>query len=93
MWKREESGSEHEGHLTALVAEQSLVALRAVAVLEHLAAGEATRAAPHIDPADAPWETVAQALGISGQTARARITRYAPRSRCTGEAAVSRADR
>lgn len=65
--------------LTTLVSEEPLAALRAAAVLERLAATTATDAALRIDPPDAQWETVARALGISEQAARARLTRYALR--------------
>ncbi|MFS0696729.1 hypothetical protein [Streptomyces nitrosporeus] len=65
--------------LTTLASEEPLAALRAATVLERLAATTATGAALRIDPDDAEWETIARALGVSEQTARARLTRYALR--------------
>ncbi|MFE4799312.1 hypothetical protein ACFRFL_30685 [Streptomyces sp. NPDC056708] len=69
-----------ETRLTALVADEPLAALRAVAALERLTEWVATDAAFSVDTVDGPrWDTVAQALGISEQAARSRLTRYALR--------------
>ncbi|MFE7402234.1 hypothetical protein [Streptomyces sp. NPDC057557] len=69
-----------EERLVALVADDPMAALRAVATLQSLTERVATDAAFSVDTADGPrWDTVAQALGISEQAARSRLTRYALR--------------
>ncbi|MFJ1618238.1 hypothetical protein ACIODT_37250 [Streptomyces sp. NPDC088251] len=66
-----------EKRLNALAAENPLAALRATVILESLAKQAATDAAISIDTPDGPtWDTIAQGLGISEQTARSRLTRY-----------------
>ncbi|MFF1916786.1 hypothetical protein ACFVYE_35535 [Streptomyces sp. NPDC058239] len=69
-----------EERLTALVADEPLAALRAVAALKRLTERVATDASFSVDTADGPqWDTIAQALGISEQAARSRLTHYALR--------------
>ncbi|MFE3905389.1 hypothetical protein ACFXPY_35145 [Streptomyces sp. NPDC059153] len=69
-----------EERLVALVADDPMAALRAVAALQRLTERVATDAAFSVDTVDGPrWDTVAQALGISEQAARSRLTRYALR--------------
>ncbi|MFE7402526.1 hypothetical protein [Streptomyces sp. NPDC057557] len=69
-----------EERLTALVADEPMAALRAVAALQRLTDRVAVDAAFCVDTADGPrWDTVAQALGISEQAARSRLTHYALR--------------
>ncbi|MFI9630532.1 hypothetical protein [Streptomyces sp. NPDC052042] len=67
-----------EKHLTTLADENPLAALRAVATLERLTRQTASEAAFSLDTPDGPsWDTVGQALGISEESARSRLTRYA----------------
>ncbi|MGW1659065.1 hypothetical protein [Streptomyces atratus] len=67
-----------EERLTALVVDEPMAALRAVAALQRLTERVATDAAFCVDTADGPrWDTIAQALGISEQAARSRLAHYA----------------
>ncbi|MFI9630210.1 hypothetical protein [Streptomyces sp. NPDC052042] len=67
-----------EKRLPNLAAENPLAALRAVATLERLIRQAAGDAALSLDTPNGPsWDTIGQALGISAETARSRLTRYA----------------
>ncbi|MEE1769363.1 hypothetical protein PUR34_14695 [Streptomyces sp. JV185] len=69
-----------ETRLTVLTADEPLAALRAAATLERLTQRMAADTVCHVDGVDGPqWDIIAQALGVSRQTARSRLTRYALR--------------
>ncbi|MEU2674092.1 hypothetical protein ABZ622_35580 [Streptomyces sp. NPDC007164] len=69
-----------ETRLTALTADEPLAAIRAAATLERMTRRAAADAAYNLDTVDGPdWDSVAQALGVSRQTARSRLTHYALR--------------
>ncbi|MEU4506984.1 hypothetical protein [Streptomyces sp. NPDC024089] len=69
-----------ETRLTALTADEPLAAIRAAAALERMTRRTAADAAYNLDTVDGPdWDSVAQALGISRQAARSRLTHYALR--------------
>ncbi|WP_406500193.1 hypothetical protein OG936_37555 [Streptomyces sp. NBC_00846] len=73
-------GGDRPEVVDAVTADEPLAALRAVTALGRLTARVATDATFSIDTTDGPqWDTVAQALGVSEQAARSRLTRYALR--------------
>ncbi|CAM4086809.1 hypothetical protein ACH4LN_02840 [Streptomyces albus] len=65
--------------LMALADEAPLAALRAVGELERITAAGGQAAAHNVHADEIPWDTAAQALGLSEQAARSRIIHYSIR--------------